>query len=94
MARTLLDIKDKLVELSRKHAIMDEYDMQIQAIDEFAQGLSDFESIYRNKNENSARLVRMLAAARKRVMKQLLRSSLQQRRLREYRLRPTENIGL
>lgn len=65
MARTLLDIKDKLVELSRKHAIMDEYDMQIQAIDEFAQGLSDFESIYRNKNENSARLVRMLAAARK-----------------------------
>ena len=65
MARTLLYIKDKLVELSRKHAIMDEYDMQIQAIDEFAQGLSDFESIYRNKNENSARLVRMLASARK-----------------------------
>ena len=66
MARTLLDIKDKLVELSRKHSVMDEYDMQIQAIDEFAQGLSDFESIYRNKEENSARLVRMLTAARDR----------------------------
>ena len=39
MAQTLMDIKDKLVELSKKHSQLGAYDSQIAAIDSFKEYL-------------------------------------------------------
>lgn len=66
MAQTLLDIKDKLVELSKKHGQMNNYDMQTVELKSFAAGLLDFKNIYQNKAKNSRRLIRMLDMAEKR----------------------------
>lgn len=66
MAQTLLDIKDKLVELSKKHGQMNNYDAQMEELKSFAAGLTDFKNIYENKAKNSRRLIRMLDMARKR----------------------------
>lgn len=65
MAKTLLDIKDKLVELSKKHGQMSNYDAQAESLSEFAKGMSDFKNIYKNKQENQKKLILMLAMARK-----------------------------
>ena len=42
MAQTLMDIKDKLVELSKKHSQLGAYDSQIAAIDSFKEYLSTY----------------------------------------------------
>lgn len=64
MAKTLMDIKDKLIELSKKRGQMHSYDMQAEEIERFASELSDFENIYRNKKEQQNKLVNMLAMAK------------------------------
>lgn len=64
MAKTLLDIKDKLVELAHKHGTINQYDAQMGAITEFADQIGDFEDIYKNKEKKQAELVLMLAKAR------------------------------
>ncbi len=51
MAQTLIDIKDKLLELSKKHGEMSNFDSQVEAISEFAVKASDFKSIYQRKDE-------------------------------------------
>lgn len=66
MAQTLLDIKDKLVELSQKHGQMNCYDAQMAELNAFAAGLNDFKTIYENKAKNQNRLALMLDMAGKR----------------------------
>ena len=53
MAETLLDIKDKLVELSKKHARLSAYDSQVAAIDEFREYLETYKDFYDRKNKTS-----------------------------------------
>lgn len=63
MAKTLLDIKDKLVELSKKHSQMGAYDSQIAAIDSFKEYLSSYESFYSRKKEIEKQLYELLIVA-------------------------------
>lgn len=63
MAKTLLDIKDKLVELSKKHSQMGAYDSQIAAIDSFKDYLSSYETFYKRKEEVENQLYNLLIAA-------------------------------
>jgi hypothetical protein len=67
MAQTLLDIKDKLVELSKKHGQLHRYDEQIQAISDFSAQLGDFRDIFNDKERKQGELVGMLSAARERL---------------------------
>ncbi len=63
MAQTLMDIKDKLVELSKKHAQLGAYDSQIAAIDSFREYLSTYETFYNRKEETEKQLYDLLLAA-------------------------------
>lgn len=67
MAQTLLDIKDKLLELSAKHRQMGQYDAQVQSIGQFAVQLEDFLSIYANKAEKQRQLAGMYQGAERRL---------------------------
>ena len=51
LAKTLLDIKDKLNELSKRKDTIDNYDKQIEAMNEFAATLNSFKDLYRKKEE-------------------------------------------
>lgn len=63
MAQTLMDIKDKLVELSKKHSQLGAYDSQIAAIDSFKEYLSTYEAFYNRKEEIEKQLYDLLLAA-------------------------------
>ena len=63
MAQTLMDIKDKLVELSRKHSQLGAYDSQIAAIDSFKEYLSTYEAFYNRKEEIEKQLYDLLLVA-------------------------------
>lgn len=63
MAQTLMDIKDKLVELSKKHSQLGAYDSQIAAIDSFKEYLSTYEAFYNRKEEVEKQLYDLLLAA-------------------------------
>lgn len=64
MARTLLDIKDKLVELSKKHSEMNGYDGQVAAMKEFSKQLVTFEDLYSKKENLKKQLYDMLIASK------------------------------
>ena len=63
MAQTLMDIKDKLVELSKKHSQLGAYDSQIVAIDSFKEYLSTYEAFYNRKEEIEKQLYDLLLVA-------------------------------
>lgn len=63
MAQTLMDIKDKLVELSKKHSQLGAYDSQIAAIDSFKEYLSTYEAFYNRKEEIEKQLYDLFLVA-------------------------------
>lgn len=63
MAQTLMDIKDKLVELSKKHSQLGAYDSQIAAVDSFKEYLSTYEAFYNRKEEIEKQLYDLLLVA-------------------------------
>ena len=65
MAETLLDIKDKLVELSKKHAQMNHYDNQMAAIDDFVSYIETYQGFYENKQNLENTLFDLLCACKK-----------------------------
>ena len=64
MAKTLLDIKDKLVELSKKHSEINGYDNQVFAMQEFAKQIITFEDIYSKKEQLQKQLFDMLISCK------------------------------
>ena len=64
MAKTLLDIKDKLVELSKKRSEMNGYDNQVLAMCEFAKQILTFEDIYSKKEQLQKQLFDMLISSK------------------------------
>ena len=64
MAKTLLDIKDKLVELSKKHSEMNGYDNQVFAMQEFIKQIVTFEDIYSKKELLQKQLFDMLISCK------------------------------
>ncbi|MDO5401891.1 MAG: hypothetical protein Q4F11_00485 [Eubacteriales bacterium] len=64
MAQTLMDIKDKLVELSKKHAQMSDYDSQMSALAQFAEYVKSFEDLYARKDKTAKMLFNMLLAVK------------------------------
>lgn len=67
MAQTLLDIKDKLIELSKKRAQISSYDRQVEAVSGFAEYVDSFQENFRNKQELENRLYEMLIACKRAV---------------------------
>lgn len=63
MAKTLLDIKDKLVELSKKRAQISAYHSQIENINSFKEYVGSFESFYEQKEKLSGELYNLLLTA-------------------------------
>lgn len=65
MARTLLDIKDKLIELAKRRGEIAGYDRQMQLLDEFAGGLGTIGELYDRKERTADGLVGCLMACRR-----------------------------
>ncbi|MGN0318244.1 MAG: hypothetical protein ACI4E1_09980 [Lachnospira sp.] len=63
MAKTLLDIKDKLVELSKKRAQISAYDSQIEEINSFKEYVGSFAGFYEQKEKLSKELYNLFIAA-------------------------------
>ncbi len=70
MAQTLMDIKDKLVELSKKRAGINSYDSQMVVIDEFADYVSKFADLYKRKQELEKQVYDLLTACKYEVIAQ------------------------
>lgn len=64
MAQTLLDIKDKLVELSKKQGEMNNYDYQVQIMNELSKQIEIFEDIYGKKEQLQNLLFNMLISCK------------------------------
>ncbi len=58
IARTLLDIKDKLMELSRKRSEIAHYDLQVEALSSFIQRLHNLKGVYQQKTGLEEELVK------------------------------------
>lgn len=67
MAKTLLDIKDKLIELSKRKGEMNRYDEQIALLEQFSGKLHDFTDVFTGKKEVEAKLLDALFACRQKV---------------------------
>lgn len=63
IARTLLDIKDKLVELARKKGELSHYDSQMEVLESFQTRLSGLRGIYEHKEALEEELVRTYRTA-------------------------------
>ena len=59
MAKTLLDIKDKLIELSKKKDEMSAFDRQKEIIEGFAGTTSSIKNLYFGKKENEQKVARI-----------------------------------
>lgn len=70
MAQTLMDIKDKLVELSKKRAGINSYDSQMVVIDEFADYVSKFSDLYKRNQELEKQVYDLLTACKYEVIAQ------------------------
>ena len=64
MAKTLLDIKDKLIELSKRKGEINRYDEQIALLDRFGSGLQDFKVLYSDRADIEKRLLDTLLVCR------------------------------
>lgn len=67
MAKTLLDIKDKLIELSKRKGEMNRYDEQIVLLEQFRGKLHDFTDVFTGKKEVEAKLLDALFVCRQKV---------------------------
>lgn len=83
MARTLLDIKDKLMELAKRKNEMGDYDIQIDLINEFSRRLEDFKELYDARNTCEKKLVDALLSCRKRLEGRRLEVEELQRKIEE-----------
>lgn len=63
MAKTLLDIKDKLIELSRKNSQISSYDNQMEVLERFKEYADTYTEFYKNKKNKEEDLYSMLASA-------------------------------
>ena len=63
MAQTLLDIKDKLIELSKKNSQISDYDNQMDALTHFKEYVDTYVQFYNNKNKTEQALYSMLESA-------------------------------
>ena len=63
MAKTLLDIKDKLIELSRKNSQISSYDNQMEVLERFKEYADTYTEFYKNKKNKEVALYSMLASA-------------------------------
>ncbi len=68
MAQTLLDIKDKLVELSRKNDTINSYNNQISLLNDFAEYIKTFSEMYTKKEDLKVQLYDMFVQS-KRLLK-------------------------
>lgn len=64
MARTLLDIKDKLIELSRRRDEIHQYDAQMELLAKFGEGLAQLRVLYTEKQKTENKLLQCLIACR------------------------------
>ena len=64
MARTLLDIKDKLLELSKKNSQIGNYNSQVEEIEKFAQYAESFKVNFIKKQELEEKIYRLLCACK------------------------------
>ena len=78
MAKTLLDIKDKLIELSKKNSQINDYDNQIEALTYFKDYIATYKELYSNKRDIENRLANMLLSGPQMRRKKCLRSIRQQ----------------
>lgn len=67
MAKTLLDIKDKLIELSKRKGEMGRYDEQIALLEHFGGKLHDFTEVFSGRQEIELKLLDTLFACRQKV---------------------------
>ena len=67
IAQTLLDIKDKLVELSRKKGEMSHYDKQLEVLESFQTRLAGMEGVYGKKAELEEELVKTYYTVREQL---------------------------
>ncbi len=65
MARTLLDIKDKLIDLSKRKGEINNYDSQIELLENFAGGLSDFKGLFSDKIRLENQLLEYLVSSKR-----------------------------
>ncbi len=63
MAQTLLDIKDKLIELSRKNSQISNYDNQMEVLGHFKEYVGTYNEFYGNKKKTEESLYKMYASA-------------------------------
>lgn len=68
MAQTLMDIKDKLLELSKKHARISGYDSQMAVIENFAEYVGTFLEVYDKKESLEKQLFELLLACKQEVL--------------------------
>lgn len=67
MAKTLLDIKGKLIELAKRREDINNYDEQIALLSNFADRLDSFKNIYSDKAEAEEKLITYLLMCRKKL---------------------------
>lgn len=68
MARTLLDIKDKLVELSQRKSEIESYDRQISLLNDFVGKLSGLSEIFTEKTNIKNELLNFLAISKGKLL--------------------------
>ena len=69
MSETLLEIKDKLLELAKRRETMDNYDKEIKLISDFSTKVADFGNIFERKEEGKNRLFKYLLMAQAQTKK-------------------------
>ncbi len=94
MARTLLDIKDKLIELSRRRGDIGNYNSQIELLEGFAQNVQGFRDIFEDKKRSEEELLAYYVSCRHRLAGRDARSQELKAQLDEYDSRYREEARL
>lgn len=95
IAGTLLDIKDKLVELSRKKGEISHYDSQLEVLESFRTRLTGLKGIYGKKAQLEEELVKTYNTVKDRLLRQkkeLEDMSLEQEKWTDKRKNLTKNM--
>ena len=74
MAKTLLDIKDKLIELAKRREDINVYDEQIALLNDFADRLESFKNIFSDKHATEEKLITCLLMCRKKLTGEKIKS--------------------
>ena len=67
MSKTLLEIKDKLLELAKRREEMENYDNELKLISDFSAKVSDFGDVFERREEGKNKLFEYLLMARAQV---------------------------